>query len=37
VPAPESTTESHIETFARMGMSKTDMISLVACGHTLGG
>lgn len=37
VPKPEETTETHIERFARMGFSQTEMISLIACGHTLGG
>lgn len=37
VPKPEQSTESHIETFRRMGFSQQEMISLIACGHTLGG
>lgn len=37
VPDPAETTESHMEKFARMGFTRSEMISLVACGHTLGG
>lgn len=37
LPKAERTTETHKEIFARMGFSQSEMISLVACGHTLGG
>jgi hypothetical protein len=37
LPKAEGTTESHKEIFARMGFSHTEAITLVACGHTLGG
>lgn len=37
VPKPDHTLESTIDTFARAGFDKSDMIALVACGHTLGG
>jgi len=36
VPLPESSTESHIQTFARMGFSREEMITLIAAGHTIG-
>ena len=36
IPQPQSSTQSHIETFARMGFSQTEMISLIACGHSIG-
>lgn len=37
LPKAEQTTERHKEIFAKMGFSATEMIGLVACGHTLGG
>ncbi|KAJ7792458.1 heme peroxidase [Mycena leptocephala] len=37
VPQPEQNLKTHIAAFARQGFSQTDMISLVACGHTFGG
>ncbi|CDZ97573.1 Plant ascorbate peroxidase [Phaffia rhodozyma] len=37
LPLPEETLETHQQKFARMGFSNRDMISLVACGHTIGG
>ncbi|KAF7351640.1 Peroxidase [Mycena sanguinolenta] len=37
VPEPEQDLDSHIAAFARQGFTKTEMISLVACGHTFGG
>ncbi|KAJ7508973.1 putative L-ascorbate oxidase [Mycena galericulata] len=37
VPQPQQDLDSHIAAFARQGFSKTDMIGLVACGHTFGG
>ncbi|KAK7021213.1 peroxidase [Favolaschia claudopus] len=37
VPEPQEPIDEHIRAFKRMGMSKEDMIALVACGHSLGG
>lgn len=37
VPEPQDTLASHIESFRRQGFNETEMIALVACGHTLGG
>lgn len=37
LPEAEDSTESHVQRFARMGFSPSDMIAMVACGHTLGG
>ncbi|KAF8175929.1 heme peroxidase [Mycena galopus ATCC 62051] len=37
VPQPQDTLESHIASFARQGFTPTEMIGLVACGHTFGG
>ncbi|KAF7340536.1 Peroxidase [Mycena sanguinolenta] len=37
VPEPEQDLDSHIAAFARQGFTQTEMISLVACGHTFGG
>ncbi|KAE9399622.1 heme peroxidase [Gymnopus androsaceus JB14] len=37
VPEPQQPLASHIESFRRQGFSETEMIALVACGHTLGG
>ncbi|KAG5653854.1 hypothetical protein H0H81_009933 [Sphagnurus paluster] len=37
VPEPYEDLEDHIESFKRQGFTKTEMIGLVACGHTLGG
>ncbi|BEJ17734.1 hypothetical protein CspHIS471_0700020 [Cutaneotrichosporon sp. HIS471] len=37
LPSPEGTTESHKQIFARMGFDHSEAITLVACGHTLGG
>ncbi len=37
VPKPEEDIESHIGSFARQGFNASEMIGLVACGHTLGG
>lgn len=36
VPLPEQSTESHLQAFARMGFSQTEMIQLIAAGHTIG-
>ena len=37
VPQPADTQDAFINEFARMGMSQTQMIQAVACGHTIGG
>ncbi|KAJ7835314.1 heme peroxidase [Mycena leptocephala] len=37
VPQPGQDLKAHIASFARQGFSQTEMISLVACGHTFGG
>ncbi|KAJ6526715.1 heme peroxidase [Mycena capillaripes] len=37
VPQPEQELKSHIASFARQGFTQTEMIGLVACGHTFGG
>ncbi|KAJ6453546.1 WSC domain-containing protein [Mycena sanguinolenta] len=37
VPQPQESLETHIAEFARQGFNATEMIALVACGHTLGG
>ncbi|KAF6763410.1 heme peroxidase [Ephemerocybe angulata] len=37
VPEPTQTLEEHTEKFRKQGFNKTEMIELVACGHTLGG
>jgi len=37
VPEPHEDIKSHTDAFARAGFNVTDMIGLVACGHTLGG
>ncbi|KAF7378212.1 Peroxidase [Mycena sanguinolenta] len=37
VPQPEQDLQSHIDSFARQGFNQTEMIGLVACGHTFGG
>lgn len=37
VPEPQQDLASHIESFRRQGFNETEMIALVACGHTLGG
>ncbi|KAJ7111057.1 heme peroxidase [Mycena epipterygia] len=37
VPQPQQDLQSHIDAFARQGFTQTEMISLVACGHTFGG
>ncbi|KAJ7609161.1 heme peroxidase [Roridomyces roridus] len=37
VPQPTESLETHISEFARQGFNATEMIGLVACGHTLGG
>ncbi len=37
VPEPQQDLESHIAAFARQGFTQTEMISLIACGHSFGG
>ncbi|KAJ6495460.1 heme peroxidase [Mycena sanguinolenta] len=37
VPEPQQDLASHTAAFARQGFNETEMISLVACGHSLGG
>ncbi|KAH7101145.1 heme peroxidase [Auriculariales sp. MPI-PUGE-AT-0066] len=37
VPEPQQDLESHIASFAKQGFNATEMIGLVACGHTFGG
>ncbi|KAJ6553949.1 WSC domain-containing protein [Mycena vulgaris] len=37
VPEPQQDLASHTASFARQGFNVTEMIGLVACGHTLGG
>ncbi|KAJ7274209.1 heme peroxidase [Mycena rebaudengoi] len=37
VPNPTQDIDSHIASFTRQGFTKTEMIGLVACGHTFGG
>ncbi|KAJ7838158.1 heme peroxidase [Mycena leptocephala] len=37
VPQPQDSLDSHIAAFARQGFTQTEMISLVACGHSFGG
>ena len=37
VPEPHQDLASHTESFKRQGFTKSEMIGLVACGHTLGG
>jgi hypothetical protein len=35
-PAPDQSLQQHIQIFNEMGFSQSEMIQLVACGHTLG-
>ncbi|OTB00204.1 hypothetical protein M426DRAFT_324446 [Hypoxylon sp. CI-4A] len=37
VPQPEEDLDSHTAAFARQGFNVSEMIGLVACGHTIGG
>ncbi|KAF7342606.1 Peroxidase [Mycena sanguinolenta] len=37
VPQPQDDLDSQTASFARQGFTQTDMIGLVACGHTFGG
>jgi hypothetical protein len=36
-PEPQSTLQAHKYAFDRVGFMTTEMIELVACGHTIGG
>ncbi|EJD48418.1 putative L-ascorbate oxidase [Auricularia subglabra TFB-10046 SS5] len=36
VPEPQGTLPDHVTAFARMGFNQSEMIGLVACGHTIG-
>ncbi|KAJ7860132.1 putative L-ascorbate oxidase [Mycena leptocephala] len=37
VPQPQQDLQTHTSAFARQGFTQTEMIGLVACGHTFGG
>ncbi|KAH8810339.1 heme peroxidase [Flagelloscypha sp. PMI_526] len=37
VPKPDQDIDTHIAIFKRQGFSQSEMIALVACGHTMGG
>ncbi|KAJ6589769.1 heme peroxidase [Mycena capillaripes] len=37
VPEPQQDLQAHIDSFARQGFTQTEMISLIACGHSFGG
>ncbi|VDB90165.1 unnamed protein product [Peniophora sp. CBMAI 1063] len=37
VPKPDQDIDTHIQTFAQAGFNVSEMITMVACGHTLGG
>ncbi|KAH8930466.1 heme peroxidase [Atractiella rhizophila] len=37
VPQPQEDLATHIEAFRKQGFNQTEMIQLVACGHSLGG
>jgi catalase (peroxidase I) len=37
VPVPQQDLATHTADFARLGFNATEMIGLVACGHTIGG
>ncbi|KAK1230045.1 hypothetical protein PQX77_006861 [Marasmius sp. AFHP31] len=37
VPEPHQDFESHLESFRRQGFTQSEMISLIACGHSVGG
>ncbi|KAH8101415.1 heme peroxidase [Cristinia sonorae] len=37
VPEPQQSLTEHIASFARQGFTQSEMISLIACGHTFGG
>jgi catalase (peroxidase I) len=35
-PEPQGTLQSHSQVFNRLGFNQTEMIGLIACGHTFG-
>ncbi|KAL0063916.1 hypothetical protein AAF712_009106 [Marasmius tenuissimus] len=37
VPEPHQDFESHLESFRRQGFTQSEMIALIACGHSVGG
>ncbi|KAJ7138564.1 putative L-ascorbate oxidase [Mycena filopes] len=37
VPEPQQDLPAHVAAFARQGFTQTEMISLIACGHSFGG
>ena len=37
VPEPQQDLAAHTANFARQGFTPTEMISLIACGHSFGG
>ncbi|EJD37638.1 heme peroxidase [Auricularia subglabra TFB-10046 SS5] len=37
VPEPQQSLEEHVASFKKQGFNKTEMIGLVACGHSFGG
>ncbi len=37
MPEPHQNLQTHTDVFRRQGFSQAEMITLVACGHTLGG
>ncbi|KAJ7611543.1 heme peroxidase [Mycena polygramma] len=37
VPEPQQDLQAHIAAFTRQGFTQTEMIGLIACGHTFGG
>ena len=37
VPEPQQDLQSHTDSFRRQGFNQSEMIALVACGHTVGG
>ena len=37
VPQPQESLDSHTASFARQGFNQTEMITLIACGHSFGG
>ncbi|KAJ6521703.1 heme peroxidase [Mycena capillaripes] len=37
VPEPQQDLQAHIDSFAHQGFTQTEMISLIACGHSFGG
>ncbi|KAK9417000.1 putative Peroxidase [Seiridium unicorne] len=37
VPEPQQAIDDHVAKFAKAGFNVSDMVSMVACGHTLGG